>query len=202
MNDYRPMCYRCNRPRACCLCDTILPIETRTQFVILIHPKEFKRIKNNTGRLTHLSLPNSLLLCGIDFSRHKALNAILDDPQNHCVILYPAADALPLEESDLPPEGKRLVIILIDATWASARPILRQSTNLHALPRITFRHGGSSAYGFKRQPFAEALSTIESTHAVLKILHDKGIEAITPAQLENFLSPFHKMVDFQRRFNP
>jgi DTW domain-containing protein YfiP len=33
-----------------------------------MHPKEFKKTKNGTGHFTHLSLPNSELFMGIDFS--------------------------------------------------------------------------------------------------------------------------------------
>jgi DTW domain-containing protein YfiP len=196
------MCYRCFRPQALCLCDRLSPVETKTRFVILIHPKEFSRIKNNTVRLTHLSLPNSELFTGVDFTRHAALNTILDNPDSHCVILYPGAGAVPINDAPLPPVDKTLVIILIDATWASAKPMLRRSRNLHRLPRITFHHRKSSAYGFKRQPFSQALSTIESTHAVLEILYDRGYESLCPKVLEHFLDPFHHMVQTQLQFNP
>ena len=40
---------------------------TRTKFVILMHPYEHKRVKANTGRLTHLCLADSELHLGIGF---------------------------------------------------------------------------------------------------------------------------------------
>ena len=193
------MCYRCFRPEPLCLCYAIVPVETRTQFVILIHPKECTRIKNNTGRLTHLSLPNSKLFMGVDFTHHRQLNTILNDPDNHCVILYPGSESSDLAEMPLPRE-KRLVILLIDATWASAKVMLRKSATLHTLPRISFSHTRTSAYGFKRQPFPEALSTMESTQVVLETLAQRGYEAIDSRELEHFLDPFTKMVEYQRQF--
>ena len=196
------MCYRCNRPEAFCLCKSVTPVATNTKFVLLIHPKEYKRIKNNTGRLTHLSLTNSVLFSGVDFSRHTGLNKILSDPGNFCVILYPSDDSLCLNDTVLPLHDKQLVIILIDATWASARPMLRLSRNLHTLPKITFSHAKTSAYSFKRQPFAAALSTIESTHAVLEILQKQKIENIPEKKLQHFLDPFYEMVKLQLKFNP
>ena len=63
----REKCYRCYRPKSSCMCSHIHEIETNTKFIILMHPKEFKKTKNGTGRLTHLSLPNSHLFIGIDF---------------------------------------------------------------------------------------------------------------------------------------
>ncbi len=202
MTDYRQMCYRCNRPTRHCLCKDIEPIRTHTKFVILMHPKEYKHIKNNTGRLTHLSLTNSELFVGLDFTRHNRLNAILDDPENFPLLLFPSSRSIPLHEVKHPDGKKRLVIILIDATWASAKPILRLSKNLHTLPKITFAHTRKSAYRFKKQPFPQALSTIESTHAVLEILQEAKLENISSKELAHFLDPFHKMIDFQLKFNP
>ena len=48
----RQMCYRCFWPQPLCWCGSITLMRTRTKFVILMHPHEFKRIKANTGRLT------------------------------------------------------------------------------------------------------------------------------------------------------
>ncbi len=166
-----------------------------------MHPKEYKRIKNNTGRLTHLSLPHSRLFVGVDFTEHAQLNAILNDQNNHACILFPAPDSQPLESSPLPSE-KRLVLILIDATWESARPMLRQSRNLHPLPKLSFSHTGVSGYRFKRQPFARALSTMETTQRVLEILTERGMEETTSQERKRFLDPFEKMVETQLKFNP
>lgn len=166
-----------------------------------MHPKEFKRIKNNTGRLTHLSLTNSELFVGVDFSQHKRLNILLNDPAWEAVILYPAQDAIPLDQYTKPDKGKQLLIILIDATWTSAKPILRQSKNLHSLPSVSFSHTKNSAYTFKRQPFHEALSTIESVHSVLEILSGRKIEQIPETKLAHFLDPFHELIRFQLKFN-
>lgn len=198
--NYREMCYDCNRPKRSCLCFDIQPIETSTKFVILMHPKEFKYIKNNTGRLTYLSLKNSELFVGVDFSNDKRVNNLIDNPKNHCVILYPDKKCLNLSENGLNIDDKGLVIFIIDATWDSAKPILRRSTNLHNLPRISFSHTKTSAYNFKRQPFAEALSTMESTLCVLELLNYHGMESISNVALEDFLTPFEKMVKFQMEF--
>ena len=50
---------------------------TRTKFVLLMHPKEFKKEKAATGRLTHLCLANSEIHCGIEFDRHEAVQALI-----------------------------------------------------------------------------------------------------------------------------
>ena len=198
---FRQMCYACNRPQKSCLCRYTHPIKTKTKFVILIHPKEYKQIKNNTGRLTHLSLPNSHLFVGVDFTKHTQVNAIINDPKNYCIILFPSSKSITLNTTPLPLHDKQLVIFIIDATWASAKPMLRLSKNLHHLQKISFLHTKTSAYTFKRQPFKQALSTIESTLCVLEILEEKGIEKISKQALESFLHPFKEMVKFQIKCN-
>ncbi len=198
--NYRQMCYKCNRPISSCLCKDIKQIDTDTKFVILMHPKEFRYIKNNTGRLTHLSLKNSELYVGVDFSDNNHVNNLINDENNHCVILYPSNNSICINEEKLELSGKNLVIFLIDATWDSAKPILRLSKNLHNLSRISFTHTKTSEYRFKRQPFVEALSTMESTCCVLEILKNQGLEVITEKELANFLTPFKKMIKFQMKY--
>jgi len=198
--NYRKMCYKCNRPQNLCLCSDIKPIETNTKFVILMHPKEFKHIKNNTGRLTHISLKNSDLFVGVDFSNHNRVNTLLNDPKSYCTILFPSQDSICINKEKIELDGRQLVIFIIDATWESAKPILSQSKNLHNLPKISFSHTKTSAYKFKQQPFAAALSTMESTLCVLEILNYHGEESISKECLENFLNPFEKMVEFQMKF--
>ena len=67
----------CWRSWALCWCASITPMATRTKFVLLMHPKEFKEEKAGTGRLTHLCLPNSELHMGKGFDGHEAVQALI-----------------------------------------------------------------------------------------------------------------------------
>jgi len=95
----RVMCYRCFWPQSLCWCASLRPMATRTRFVFLMSPKEFKEEKAGTGRLTHLCLPNSELRMGQGFEQDEAVQALLADPANHCVLLYPGVTALNLTEA-------------------------------------------------------------------------------------------------------
>lgn len=116
MAERRTTCYRCYRPMPLCLCSHVKPITTNTKFVILMHPKEFKKTKNGTGHLTHLSLPNSELFIDVDFTNHNAVNAILNNDYNLCYVLYPGKESLPLNAQKIIAHGKQLVIFIIDGT--------------------------------------------------------------------------------------
>src|SRR5678816_2207264 len=95
----RATCYRCFWPRTLCWCDSIIPMETRTRFVFLMHPKEYKQEKAATGRLTHLCLTHSEVQVGVEFDNHESVQELINDPANLCVLLHPGRDAINLSDS-------------------------------------------------------------------------------------------------------
>ena len=107
----REKCYKCYRPKSSCMCQHIRHVETKTKFVILMHPKEYRKIKNGTGHLTHLSLPNSELYVGIDFSLDGRINELLQETKNLCYLLFPSKDSIEINSHQLSLEGKNVVIL-------------------------------------------------------------------------------------------
>ena len=200
MSEFREKCYDCNRPKNSCLCKHITPINTQSQFIILMHPKEFKKTKNNTGKMTNTSLPNSQIHVGIDFTNNYKINEILNNPYNSCFVLYPSNRSINLNQNNIKEENKNIVIFIIDSTWPCSKKILRKSSNIRSLPYISFEHTKVSQYKFKTQPCELALSTIESTLCVLELLNKHEIEDIKKNQLENFLEPFFQMINYQSTF--
>ncbi|GIU00636.1 hypothetical protein TSL6_11420 [Sulfurovum sp. TSL6] len=179
------------------MCKYITPIETNTRFVILMHPKEFKKTKNGTGHFTNLSLENCEIHVGIDFTEHKAINHIINDPSNTCYILYPHERSINLNEASIAEKQKNTVIFLIDSTWPCSRAILTASPNIDMLPKVSFTHTEVSKFTFKEQPKEYCLSTMESTLCVLKLLNTHQMEEIENKKLDQFLLPFEKMVEYQ-----
>lgn len=197
------MCYRCFWPKDLCWCPSLVPMETRTHFVFLMSPKEFKVEKAGTGRLTKLCLASSELHMARakGFDDHEAVQAVLRDPRNYCVLLYPGAAATNLSEPLQVPVfsaalgPRRLVVILLDATWSGARKMLFHSPSLQRLPRIMFTPTAPSRFIIKQQPQEGCLSTLEATHELLLVLAQTGLDHYPlPEQL---LGVFQRMQDFQ-----
>ncbi len=184
-----------------CWCGSITPMATRTKFVFLMHPEEFKRAKAATGRLTHLCLAGSELHMGIGFDAHEAVQALINDPENFPVLLYPTRDARDLSKGELHASdcgGRRLVVFLLDGTWRLVRHLWRDSPSLQRLPRIMFSNAAPSRYVIKRQPEPGCLSTLEATHELLLALDRSGLDRYPlPEQL---LGLFQRMQDVQLRF--
>ncbi len=194
---YRQRCYNCFRPQSSCMCEYITKIDTHTQFIILMHPKEFQKTKNGTGYFTHRSLLNSKLFKGIDFSNNKTINTIINNPNNNCFLLYPTHNSILLNHVNIQNKDKKNVIFIIDSTWPCANKILALSKNIQTLPTISFEHQKSSQFKIKTQPKEYCLSTIESTFCVLELLNNHNIENIEIEKLSSFLKPFEKMVEYQ-----
>lgn len=196
----RETCYRCFWPKTLCWCPSITPISTRTKFVFLMHPKEFKQEKAGTGRLTHLCLKGSEIHMGICFDQHEAVQDLLRDPRYFPMLLYPGEQAHNLSQGSatLPDfGGRQLLILLLDSTWSGARKMLRLSASLQRLPRVMFTPSTPSRYVIKQQPQEGCLSTLEATHEILVALERAGLDRYPqPEQLHGL---FDRMQDFQIR---
>lgn len=184
---------------------------TRTRFVFLMHPKEWKREKAATGRLTHLCLAHSEIQVGLGFEDHAAVQALVADPANFPVLLHPGRDAInlspgasgegaasaPLAALTDQLRARTLVVFLIDATWALGRKMLKLSPSLQRLPRVMFTPHAPSRYVIKQQPHPSCLSTLEATHELLLALDAAGLDVYP--QRHQLLALFERMQDFQIR---
>lgn len=194
----RSKCYKCMRPSSSCICKHTNPIYTKTRFIILMHPKEYKKEKNGTGHMTNLQLQNSEIIVGVDFTKHTRVNEILNDEKSASFLLYPGKDNFNLstrESSEISSfMGDAPYIFILDGTWPCARKMLKMSKNLQQLQRVSFDNKIKSKFIIKQQPESLCLSTIESTYTVLNLLKKGGLEDY---DTENFLAPFEKMIDYQ-----
>ena len=154
-------------------------METRTRIVLLMHPKEWRREKCATGRLTCLNLANSEIIPGLAFDMNPRFRELVDDPANYPVLLYPGPKAYNLSEGGFPASelgDRRLVVFLIDSTWSCSTAVLRASPGLLELPQVKFLPREPSRFVIKRQPRPYCLSTIEATHEILLALEEAGLD--------------------------
>ncbi|WP_422090684.1 tRNA-uridine aminocarboxypropyltransferase [Tenacibaculum ovolyticum] len=194
----RIKCYKCMRPSSTCICKHIRPLQTKTRFIILMHPKEYKREKNGTGHITNLQLENSEVIVGVDFTNNTRVNEILTDEKGCSFLLYPGKDNFNLSTrkgSEINSfMGANPYIFILDGTWPCARKMLKLSKNLQRLQRVSFDNKIKSKFIIKQQPESLCLSTIESVYTVLNLLKKGGLEQ---CDTKNFLIPFEKMIAYQ-----
>lgn len=201
----REYCPQCLFVKKNCYCSELRPFDPRIKFVILIHKLEIDR-KIATGRLSHLILENSLLLPGHDYSEHSVVNQLLADTRYYPVVLFPGKNStnlslLSLEEKKLlVPEGKELLIFIIDGTWATARQTMRLSQNLAKLPRFSFNLNKPSQFRIRKQPKPEFCSTVEAIYETIELLGPSRGFDLESRKHDNLMHVFNFMVEKQLTF--
>lgn len=188
-------CQKCFRPESTCLCRYTKEIDPGIKFLFLIHPKEMKKQRTGTGILSHITLKDSEILMGIDFTQSKRLNELLNDPKYYPVLLYPGDDAWTAQKEGLSQatENKTILAIIIDGTWFCSRKIIEKTPNLLKLPKLSFYGEYRSIFTFKREPKPECVSTIETCYYLIKELQTSNLAKnnCDPSPLMNV---FQKMI--------
>lgn len=176
-------CYGCFRPAEDCFCDRIPKIDNRTAVLILQHKRErFHRF--GTARIVERALQNSELHVGLDGQFAAGLPL-----RPGAGLLYPGDEAELLD--DLPVERRPQQLVILDGTWHHAKTMVRDLPELQNLPRYRLAPTAPSRYGFRREPRAECISTVEATIAALRVLEPEL------AGLDDLMEAFLTMVNRQ-----
>lgn len=190
-----------------CLCEYAKPeIDSGIKFILLMHPKEAKHQRTGTGRLSHIALKDSEIIVGLDFSKDQRFQELINDPQYFPVMMYPGEDAWTAKRPGFAQTvgSRKLLVILIDATWFCSRKIIEHNPDLLKLPRVSFYGQYRSIFTFKREPKPEYISTIETCYYFIKELQSlestdgKPITLVNKnADPEPLLNVFKKMIKDQ-----
>jgi DTW domain-containing protein YfiP len=193
----RKTCFTCYRPHKNCLCEHIKVIETKTKFVLLMHPKEAKKQKLGTGRMSHASLPNSQIIVSELLDKNEQFQSIIQDQNINSYLLYPSDTAIVLGDPkhiDTFKSAKQNVIFVLDATWPCAKKMMRLSQTLKSMKKVSFKTTHKSEFLIKHQPHENCLSTIESIYHTLSYLKEWNEEQ---GDFESLLEVFNEMIKFQ-----
>ena len=202
---YRTLCEVCDQPDFCCYCAKIGTFDPLISFVILIHPIEVKR-RIATGRMSHLTLKNSHLIAGQDYTQNQRVNELLQDQDYHSVVLYPGQHSQNLsvlsgeEKNQIFPKDKKLRVFVVDGTWATARKMMRLSENLKYLPRICFSPDKPSNFRVRKQPRPQCYSTIEAIHHTIELVGESQGFDVKNRVHDRLLTAFEYMVERQLQF--
>jgi DTW domain-containing protein YfiP len=176
-------------------------------FVILIHKIESRR-RIATGRMSHLLLKDSRLIEGDCFENHPVVESLIQNEKFFPVVLYPGKGALDIskqsleEQAQLVPANRRLLVFVIDGTWATARRTMRLSQNLARLPRVCFSPTRLSQFKVRKQPAAHCVSTIEAIHQTIELLGASQGFNIAGRSHDHMLEVFSGMVERQSAYLP
>jgi DTW domain-containing protein YfiP len=173
----RARCSVCLRAAASCICRWIAPVSHAVEVLILQHPLEVNNAKGS-ARLLHLSLPNSQLLTGEQFSSDILAELLAG---KHNVLLYPDTPGDRSLGIAPPPalapatllDPAQLRLVVLDGTWRKSRKMLYLNPQLQQLPRLPLRDTPASHYLIRKAHAPDQLSTLEATcYALMQLEQD------------------------------
>jgi len=158
-----------------CVCGLVPRRTLRTKLVLVIHHLEVKR-QSNTGRLALAALDN--LEIRLRGRRDQPLDlSDLLDPARRPLLLYPSADALPLDAACAAADERPVTLFVPDGTWNLARKIPLRQPELRDIPRVCLPFETPSEYRLRSAPHPHQLSTLEAIARALGVLDGAEVRA-------------------------
>lgn len=205
-----PECPHCGKPQPLCICDSVTPIESRIQVLILQHPQEQDRTLG-TARLTAMHFKDAVLKIGLSWpSLSKALGRKVDDPSRWAVLylgsakvsdLDTDAEIVAIDRKGAIEAHQRAIlddiegIVLLDGTWSQAKALWWRNAWMLKCQRVILGPKRASRYGqLRREPRSDGLSTIESAGLLLARLEKRPEIADTlNASFERMLARYRQV---------
>ena len=205
-----PECPHCGKPMPLCICDSVAPIKSRIQLLILQHPQEQDRALG-TARLTARHFENAVLRIGLSWpSLAKALGRPVADPSRWAVLYLGSAKVEDLDtdaeivainrKGELEPHQRAILsdiegIVLLDGTWSQAKALWWRNAWMLKCQRVILGPKRPSLYGqLRREPRRDGLATIEAAAILLAGLEKRpDIAATLSGSFERMLARFREV---------
>lgn len=201
------VCPHCRKPPDLCVCDHVVPVDTRVELLVLQHPQEQDELLGS-ARLAVRHLARAVFRVGLSWpSLGKALGREAD-PKRWAVLHLGSVDMAAL------PEGRDLVVVdkdgkpvpdqeralagiegvvVFDGTWSQAKTLWWRNPWVLKAKRLVLRPREPSLYGrLRKEPRREGLSTLEAAAFVVARLEDR------PEIEKTMLSNFRRMLQRYR----
>ena len=174
-------CPGCRLVPSHCLCGLRSVVATHAGVCLLM--ADIEPLKpSNTGWLIADVVPDTFAFGWARTEVDPALLALLADPQWQPVVVFPGDFVAPervVRTVQPPGVGKRVLFILLDATWPEARKMFRKSPYLDKLPVLSLHPEQISNYKLRRSRRDDHFCTSEvaslcldlagETHAALTL---------------------------------
>ena len=203
-------CPRCQKPLPLCICDSVMPIESRISLLILQHPQEQDRALG-TARLTALHFKNAVVKIGLSWpSLSKALGRPVADPSRWALLYLGSAKVADLEtdrdivavnrKGEIEPNQRSVLssiegVVLLDGTWSQAKALWWRNPWMLKCHRVILSPSQPSRYGaLRREPRRDGLSTIEAAAMLISALEKRpDIEATLNGSFERMLARYREV---------
>jgi DTW domain-containing protein YfiP len=167
-------CPRCRLHTDLCACALLVPMPARTRVVLVAHVCELRK-PTNTGRLAVACLSGAHLI----ERGHQggALTTIPCAPDSQLLLLYPAPEAMPLDQwkAAQSPQAKHVTLVVPDGTWRQTKRVRYRTPGLEKAPVVCLPAGHSSRYRLRQTGPSQHLATLEAIAHALDILGEAEV---------------------------
>jgi DTW domain-containing protein len=167
-------CEHCQLAAYACICEWQPQLDSRVEFVLLLHRIEVFK-PTNTGRLIADLLPaKTHAFCWSRTEPEQRLLDLLNDENRQCFIVFPAdtpeAKAKSREVfTEIPANEKIKTFILLDATWKQSGRMFHLSRWLELVPCVSLPEGALRGYAVRKSHQADYFSTAEAAALCLQM---------------------------------
>lgn len=204
-----PECPHCQKPVPLCICDSIEPVESRVELLILQHPQEQDRALG-TARVAARHFANAQVRVGLSWPSLSKILGRSVDPARWAILYLGSAkvedydtdlDILAIDrKGEAEMNQKSLLreiegVIVLDGTWSQAKALWWRNAWMLKCQRVILRPAAPSLYGkLRREPRKDGLSTIEAAGMVLSALQKRPKIAETlNASFERMLARYREV---------
>lgn len=204
-----PECPHCQKPMPLCICDSIEPVESRIELLILQHPQEQDRALG-TARVAAQHFENAQVRVGLSWPSLSKILGRTVDPARWAILYLGSAkvadydtdlDILAIDrKGEAEMNQKSLLrdiegVILLDGTWSQAKALWWRNAWMLKCQRVILGPAAPSLYGkLRREPRKDGLSTIEAAGMVLSALQKRPKIAETlNASFERMLARYREV---------
>ncbi len=172
-------CEHCHMHTPLCICAELPRLTTRSRLILLLHYREARK-PTNTGSLAAACLSGTTTFeLGEGTAAHHAQPrpdfGQLIQPHEQAVLLFPADDAVPIDEWVATVQPVAPVLIVPDGNWRQASKMRGRLPGLAALPCVTLPTAAATAYRLRAEPKSGGLATLEAiAHALLHLEQAHG----------------------------
>ncbi|CAM4075126.1 tRNA-uridine aminocarboxypropyltransferase [Shewanella aquimarina] len=163
----RPVCPQCQYPVNACLCDSIRPLSTRVELIVLQHPSEVSHAKNSVKLMQAVMGDKLRLVVGESPEDFTELRDYLKAQSRPVYLLYPSETSQPLEASV---QHHDAILLLLDGTWRKAYKLLQLNPWLLEFTGVHLDLDAPSKYTIRKAKRDDSLSTLEAAALAIETL--------------------------------
>lgn len=167
-------CAICFLHKALCICEFIPSIALQTKVWLLVHAKELKRT-TNTGRLAIQALANSeMKIRGLKDDAVDLSLAI--DGSHHPLLLFPAVNAIELNEKVIQAIAKPILLVVPDGNWRQASKVYNRHTEFKNVQCVFINSKNSSTQFLRKESTENGMATLQAMAYALGVIEGAEVQ--------------------------